>query len=673
MKGINLKNALILSCFSMLLPASMPAQNFEYRSHVNSGIANYQMPYRLYIPSNYNSDNSYPLVLFLHGAGERGTDNKAQLVANRGATLWAELETQASHPCFVVAPQCPADKQWVNTNWIYGSYRIDKVPVSNELKMVKDIIETLKTQYSIDASRLYIVGLSMGGYGTWDFILRYPTMFKAAIPLCGAGDPTKASLISTMPVWAFHSNDDPAVPVSGSREMVNAINALGLNNREQFYTEYYNHGHVLAYQVALEEPDLADWLFNAEPVTITPGLIDVTKFAGISSAQGGTASDAFDDAVYTKWLDFANDYPSTRSSWLQYHFSGNSYVVTHYSITSADDFQDRDPKNWDFLGSNNGTDWTVLDTRTDELFNNRFHKNTYSFANKTAYSYHRLRINSVYNPKGANCVQLSELRLWAGNKEPPLPSDGYVKQYGTAYRWSANVLSTSNSNMALSPGLNDGNLIDDISLDGARGGDPVPNGYEAAGLMFNSVKTISKVEFINGYYTGGNDNGCFEADFKLQISLDSVSWTDAVGWTVSPEYEYLNTSVSGATFTFFGRSTDIRGIRVTGQVRTSETSGSWEGRVKEITAYSSYINDVPNNKPESDIFIYRSQNESKLMVANIQPNTSIRVVSMNGCVVSEIPAKNGMVEFDVSHWEKGVYLFYIETANNVVVRKAIIH
>lgn len=501
MKRINFKNVFVLFCFSLFLQTSVKAQMFEYRSHTNGSIAKYSMPYRLFVPSNYNPGNSYPLVLFLHGAGERGTDNNAQLTANRGATIWAELETQASHPCFVVAPQCPEGKQWVNTSWVQGSYSIDNILVSNELKMVKDIINTLQTQYSIDASRLYITGLSMGGYGTWDFILRYPSMFKAAIPMCGAGDPTKASLIGSMPVWTFHSNDDAAVPVSGSRDMVNAINALGFNNRTQLYSEYYNHGHVLAYQVALEEPNLVDWLFNAEPVDIITELVDVTKLAGTSSAQGGKASNAFDDAIYTKWLDFANDYSSTRSSWVQYHFPGNSYIVTHYSITSANDFPQRDPKNWDILGSDNGSEWTVLDTRTNELFDNRFQKNTYSFANKTAYSYYRLQINSVFKPNEANCVQLSEFTLWAGKE--------------------------------------------------------------------GSVAAI----------------GVTESSASASISVDGTQ---------------------------------------------------------------------------------------KLTVANIQPNTVVRVVSMNGCVVSEVLAKSETVEFDVSHWKKGVYLFYLQTAKNVLVRKAII-
>ena len=262
-----LKTFFALSVFSIVAITCLHGQTFEYKSHSNAGIAGYTMPYRLFVPSGYDSNTSYPLVLFLHGAGERGTDNNAQLTANRGATLWAENANQAAFPCFVVAPQCPSNAQWVNTNWSNGSYSVDNIPVSTELKMVKDLLETLKTQYNIDGSRLYVTGISMGGYGTWDFILRYPGMFKAAIPICGAGDPSKASLIASLPLRVFHSSDDPIVPVSGSRDMVNAINAQGPNNRNPFYTEYTDQGHF-SWVNAYNSSGLVSWLFNASPITV---------------------------------------------------------------------------------------------------------------------------------------------------------------------------------------------------------------------------------------------------------------------------------------------------------------------------------------------------------------------------------------------------------------------
>lgn len=258
---------LVMFCLQLLAILPVNAQSFGYKTQTNNLIAAYSMPYRLFIPDNYDPAKKYPMVLFLHGAGERGTDNNAQLTANKGATLWAETENQASYPCFVVAPQCPADKQWVNTNWSYGSYSTDDIPISTELKMVKDIIDTLETKYNIDQKKLYITGLSMGGYGTWDFVIRYPNMFSAAIPICGAGDPSKSSLLKNLPLRVFHSSDDGVVPVSGSRDMVNAINAIGPNSRTEFYTEYTDQGHF-SWVNAYNTEDLVPWLFTSTPVTL---------------------------------------------------------------------------------------------------------------------------------------------------------------------------------------------------------------------------------------------------------------------------------------------------------------------------------------------------------------------------------------------------------------------
>jgi predicted peptidase len=201
---------------------------FLQRIHTNIKISSSGMPYRLCIPVGYNTNQTYPLVLFLHGAGERGTDNNSQLTANRGATLWAETTTQNVYPCFVVAPQCASDKQWVNTPGGNGNYKQDNIPISDQLSMVVDILDSLQREFKINPSKLYITGLSMGGYGTWDIITRFPKKNAAAIPNCSAGDPSNASLIVTLPIRAFASSDDPTVSVAGSRDMVNAINALGL-------------------------------------------------------------------------------------------------------------------------------------------------------------------------------------------------------------------------------------------------------------------------------------------------------------------------------------------------------------------------------------------------------------------------------------------------------------
>lgn len=124
------------------------------------------------LPKDYSADGqqSYPLVIFLHGAGERGTDNVRQLV--HGAKEFAKDANREKHPCFVIAPQCPSGQWW-------GESR----------SLIVELIRELQKEYRIDATRLYITGLSMGGFGTWDLIGQHPDMFAAAAPICGGGDP----------------------------------------------------------------------------------------------------------------------------------------------------------------------------------------------------------------------------------------------------------------------------------------------------------------------------------------------------------------------------------------------------------------------------------------------------------------------------------------------------
>ncbi|RPI02255.1 MAG: T9SS C-terminal target domain-containing protein, partial [Calditrichaeota bacterium] len=141
-------------------------------------------------------------------------------------------------PCFVVAPQCPLNNRWVDSDWSTGSYRISNTPVSNEMLAVIDLIDALIKEFPVDVNRLYVTGLSMGGFGTWDIITRYPDKFAAAIPMSGGGDSTRALRISHLPIWAFHGQVDTTVPADGSRQMMTAFEHLG---REVVYT-HCDHG-----------------------------------------------------------------------------------------------------------------------------------------------------------------------------------------------------------------------------------------------------------------------------------------------------------------------------------------------------------------------------------------------------------------------------------------------
>jgi predicted peptidase len=211
------------------------------------------LPYRLLKPDNYDPQQKYPLVLFLHGAGECGKDNEKQLV--HGVAEFAKKESRKKHPCFLVAPQCP------NMKLGWSDFRSKTSALSKEQsepgRLAVELVESIQREYSIDPNRLYITGLSMGGFGTWDIITRHPDMFAAAVPICGGGDPTNAEKIAKLPIWVFHGAVDNIVKPERSREMVEAIKKAG---GEAKYTEYPKVGHnswVKAYQDA----DMHAWLF----------------------------------------------------------------------------------------------------------------------------------------------------------------------------------------------------------------------------------------------------------------------------------------------------------------------------------------------------------------------------------------------------------------------------
>jgi predicted peptidase len=211
------------------------------------------LPYRLLVPVRYDPRRAYPIVIFLHGAGERGTDNAKPL--NDGVIPWAR-ELSHVRPSFVVVPQCPTTGQWVDTPWSTGSYAIARVPISKPLGAVVALLARLRHEFHIDPHRIFVTGLSMGGFGTWDLLMRYPDMFAAAMVVCGGGDPTEAARLKRVPVWAFHGSADDVVPVAGTRAMIKALRAAGGRVR---YTEYKGLGHNVWDKAYGNEPALR-WL-----------------------------------------------------------------------------------------------------------------------------------------------------------------------------------------------------------------------------------------------------------------------------------------------------------------------------------------------------------------------------------------------------------------------------
>jgi predicted peptidase len=212
------------------------------------------LPYRLLKPLNYNPKEKYPLVVFLHGAGERGDDNDKQLV--HGVPEFLTPENRKDYPCFLIAPQCPEGKKWVEVDWSAQSHKEPQEP-SEPMRQTLGLIDQMQKDYPIDAKRIYVTGLSMGGFGTWDVIARKPDLFAAAVPICGGADESTATKIVKIPIWAFHGAQDPAVRVSRTRNMIAALKKAG---GEPKYTEYPDEGHA-SWVPAYKDAAMMKWLF----------------------------------------------------------------------------------------------------------------------------------------------------------------------------------------------------------------------------------------------------------------------------------------------------------------------------------------------------------------------------------------------------------------------------
>lgn len=256
MKSALTRNLCILLLFiSMIQSQSLPAQDrAHFGKHVFRGMVKDGLPYRLFQPVT-EPGKTYPLVVFLHGSGERGSDNEKQL--SNGVFNFVLPENQKNNPCFVLVPQCPDGLRWVKVSWTVKSVQQPDT-ISAPLQDVMDLIATLVQELPADTNRLYLCGLSMGGFGTWDLITRYPDVFAAAVPVCGGGDCSRASRIKDLPVWAFHGAKDDVVDPVLSRDMVAAIRkAGGLPG----YTEYphLNHG---SWDAAFSDSEMLRWLFE---------------------------------------------------------------------------------------------------------------------------------------------------------------------------------------------------------------------------------------------------------------------------------------------------------------------------------------------------------------------------------------------------------------------------
>ncbi len=215
--------------------------------------------YRSLAPENIKPKKKYPLVIFLHGAGERGNDNEKQLF--HGSQMWLNPVNREKYPAFVIFPQCPE-----GVYWTYDvrpeSFDIMKMPENAQMSRIGVALKELTDKYiamsNIDTDRIYIMGLSMGAMGTFDMVIRYPEIFAAAVPICGAVNTDRLPAAKGVPFSIYHGDKDDIVPVECSRSANRKLRSLGAKGTDK---EFIGVGH-LSWDSAFNEDDFMSWLFK---------------------------------------------------------------------------------------------------------------------------------------------------------------------------------------------------------------------------------------------------------------------------------------------------------------------------------------------------------------------------------------------------------------------------
>jgi predicted peptidase len=261
MKSVTCMNALRLSLILILISCACTAQGPAsgaptadklegFAAAVFTSRSGEKLPYRLFVPAAYDAKQKYPLLLWLHGAGGLGDDNPLQISQGNSFStrLWTSDVVQKEHPSFVLAPQCPQGAAWTS-----GESGAPSPYLEAALRLLAD----LQKKYSIDSSRIYVAGQSMGGTGTWSLLAFHPELFAAGIPVAPGFSPAKAKSIATVPVWVFTGENDPLVPVASVRALVEALRKEG---GHVLYTEYPGAEHVI-WDSVFAEPELPKWLF----------------------------------------------------------------------------------------------------------------------------------------------------------------------------------------------------------------------------------------------------------------------------------------------------------------------------------------------------------------------------------------------------------------------------
>lgn len=250
--------------------APSAADVYEERTYTYTGgpYKDEVFKYRILKPAKVAKGKTYPLVLFLHGAGERGDDNRKQL--KYLPERMAAEPYRSTYPCFVLAPQCRRGRKWADVSWSHRASTKMPAEPSHQMAVAIAVLRKTMSAEPVDPRRVYLTGLSMGGYGSWDLAVRHPEWFAAVVPICGGGDERQAKRLASLPIWAFHGDKDPAVPVGRSRTMIEAIKQAGGKPK---YTEVKGGGHNVWSIAYAAESGVLEWMFRqVKPEPLPAGV-----------------------------------------------------------------------------------------------------------------------------------------------------------------------------------------------------------------------------------------------------------------------------------------------------------------------------------------------------------------------------------------------------------------
>ena len=221
------------------------------------------LPYRILVPDNYDPEIKYPLIIFLHGSGERGNDNEKQL--SHGAELFLRDSIRKKYPAIVVFPQCSENSYWSNVSIVKdevsGIRTFDFLTNSKPtvaMNLLINLMDDLRRKYSIQNKKIYVSGLSMGGMGAFEIVRRKPNLFAAAMPICGGANPATAKDLLKTNWWIFHGEKDDVVNPQYSKDMATAI----LNEGGMAKLSIYPNANHNSWDSAFAENNFMLWMFS---------------------------------------------------------------------------------------------------------------------------------------------------------------------------------------------------------------------------------------------------------------------------------------------------------------------------------------------------------------------------------------------------------------------------